>query len=258
MIAIYLCDDDAAVRQQIQSVLERKILIEDWDMAVVCSADSAQALLDALERTGGRRGVYFLDVDLKDESLDGFLLGQKIRQADPHATLVYITSYGDLAFRTFQYHLEAFDYIVKDPNALAQSVTMCLEAIWRRLAQERQDPAELFPVREGEKIRYISVRDILFFETSSIPHHVLLHTAHSRVDFVGSLNEIEAQLGERFIRVHRSYLVSAEKIDSVDLKQGTLRAGGYECLLSRTGKARLRRKWEENWQERHFSAPFGK
>ena len=46
----------------------------------------------------------------------GFRLGRELRRRDPRGTLVYITSYEDLAWRTFQYHLEAFDYIVKGPE----------------------------------------------------------------------------------------------------------------------------------------------
>lgn len=243
MIGIYLCDDEPAVRRQIQNTLEQKILIEGWDMAVVCSADTPQALLDTLQKTGSREGVYFLDVDLRDKTWDGFLLGQEIRRLDPHATLVYITGYGDLAYCTFRYHLEAFDYIVKQPEQLKRSVSSCLDAIQARLAAERRDPKEIFTLRTGELLRNIPLSDIFFFETAAAPHHILLHTANSRIDFLGSLNELEEQLGERFLRVHRAYLVAADKIEAVDMKRGKLRIAGQECLVSRSGKALLRKAW---------------
>ena len=97
MIGIYLFDDEDAVRHQIQTALEWKILVENYDMQVVCSASTAQELLDAAENE--RRGIYFLDVELKDGAWDGFRLGQELRRRDPHGTLVYITSYGDLAWQ---------------------------------------------------------------------------------------------------------------------------------------------------------------
>lgn len=103
-------------------------------------------------------------MDLKDETWDGFLLGQEIRRLDPHATLVYITSYGDLAYRTFQYHLEAFDYILKEPDRLERSVAQCLEAVQARLAAERRDPREIFTVRTGDAMRNIPLDDILFLK----------------------------------------------------------------------------------------------
>ena len=212
MIHIYLCDDEEAVLHQIQTALEWKIFMENYDMKVVCAAGCAQALLEAVE--DNRRSVYFLDVDLKDGEWDGFRLGRELRRRDPHGTLVYITSYGDLAWRTFQYHLEAFDYIIKEPEQIGPAASRCLE-------------------------------EILFFETASTPHHVLLHTAGSRMDFLGSLNELESQMGPQFIRTHRAYLVAADKIEAVDIKRSKLWVGGRECLLSRAGKAALRKRTGE-------------
>lgn len=244
MIGIYLCDDEDAVRHQIQTALEWKIFVENYDMKVVCSAAGARELLDAAEDE--KRGIYFLDVELKDGEWDGFRLGQELRRRDPHGTLVYITSYGDLAWRTFQYHLEAFDYIVKEPERIGPSVSQCLGEIHTRLLEERRDPAEMFTMRSGETVHHIPLCDILFFETAAIPHHVLLHTSNSRMDFLGSLNELELKLGDRFVRTHRAYLVAADKIEAVDLKHNKLWAGGQECLLSRAGKAALREKMGGN------------
>ena len=240
MIEIYLCDDEEVVRHQIQKALEWKIFVENYDMKVVQSAASARELLDAVKN--GRRGIYFLDVELKDEKWDGFRLGCELRRRDPHGTLVYITSYGDLAWRTFQYHLEAFDYIVKGPEPIGPAAAQCLEEIHARLLEEHQNPAEMFTLRTGEMVRHVPLRDILFFETASAPHHVFLHTSGSRMDFLGSLKELETQLGDSFIRTHRAYLVAADKIEAVDLKHNKLWAGGRECLISRTGKAKLRKK----------------
>lgn len=240
MIKIYLCDDEDTVRHQIQTALKWKILAENYDMKIECCSANAQELLDAVEND--KQGIYFLDVDLKDEVWDGFQLGRELRRRDPHGILVYITNYGDLAWRTFQYHLEAFDYIVKGPEPIGPSASRCLDEIHARLLAERQTPTETFTLRTGEMVRYIPLSDILFFETAPTPHHVFLHTPSSRIDFLGSLNELEIQLGDQFIRTHRSYLVSADKIEAVDLKHNKLWARGHECMLSRAGKAQLRKK----------------
>lgn len=239
MIPIYLCDDDDAVRHQIQTIIEHKILIEDYDMGVLCSAGSAAGFLEAVEQEGAKRAIYFLDVDLRDRKWDGFLLGQELRRRDPYGTLVYITSYGDLACRTFQYHLEAFDYIVKDPDQLEASVSHCLEEIFHRLLEEKKDPRQLFTLRTGDTLRHIPLDEILFFETAPKSHHVILHTPTSRLDFLGSLNEIESEIGDGFFRAHRAYLIALSKIEEIDLKHNRLLVGGRECLLSRSAKTAL-------------------
>lgn len=240
MISIYLCDDEESVRHQLKTALEWKIFVENYDMKVVCAASTAQALLDAAQDS--RRGVYFLDVDLKDGAQDGFTLGRELRRRDPHGTLVYITSYGDLAWKTFQYHLEAFDYIVKEGEQTGSDAAQCLEAVHARLLDERHDPAEVFSLRTGDETRHVPLANILFFETAPKAHHVFLHTADSRLDFVGSLNDLERELGGRFVRVHRAYLAAWDKIESVDWKEHKVRVGGRTCLLSRAGKAELKKK----------------
>ena len=240
MIGIYLCDDEDAIRHQIQTALEWKIFVENYDMKVLCSAAGAQQLLTAAENE--KRGIYFLDVELKDADWDGFRLGQELRRRDPHGTLIYITSYGDLAWKTFQYHLEAFDYIVKEGEQTGSDAAQCLEAVHARLLDERHDPAEVFSLRTGDETRHVPLANILFFETAPKAHHVFLHTADSRLDFVGSLNDLERELGGRFVRVHRAYLAAWDKIESVDWKEHKVRVGGRTCLLSRAGKAELKKK----------------
>lgn len=246
---IYLCDDDAASRHQIQAILERKICMENYDMRIVCNVASPEQLLEALEELGevggigamgeGKSNIYFLDVDLKDGKWDGFLLGRELRQKDPHGTLIYITNYGNLAYCTFQYHLEAFDYIVKEPEQLGESLGRCLEEIQSRQISKGKRPPKVYTVRFGGTLRHIPLDEILFFETGAKPHHVLLHTVSSRIDFLGSLNEIEAELDGKFFRTHRAYLVALDKIEEIDVKHNKLRIGGLECLISRTAKSKL-------------------
>lgn len=241
MIQIYLCDDEEAVLHQLKTALEWKIFVENYDMEVACAASTARELLEAAR--DGSRSVYFLDVDLKDGEWDGFTLGRELRRRDPHGTLVYVTSYGDLAWKTFQYHLEAFDYLVKGADQTGPSAARCLEAVHARLLDERRDPAEVFSLRTGDETRHIPLSDILFFEAAPKAHHVYLHTADSRLDFVGSLNELEKELSGRFVRVHRAYLAAWDKIEAVDGKGNQIRVGGRTCLLSRNGKAELKKKW---------------
>ena len=240
MIAVYLCDDEEAVRHQLRTALEWKIFMENYDMRGVCVASTARELLDAAKNS--RRNVYFLDVNLKDREWDGFTLGRELRRRDPHGTLVYITSYSDLAWKTFRYHLEAFDYIVKQGDQTGPAAARCLEAVHARLLDERSDPAEMFSLRVADETLHVPLADILFFETAPKAHHVYLHTAGSRLEFAGSLNELEKALGGRFVRIHRAYLAAWDKIEAVDRKGNLARVGGRDCLLSRRGKAELKKK----------------
>lgn len=239
MIDIYLCDDDDRIRGRIRSALEKKILMEAYDMGVVCSARGAEELLQGM--TEKRGNIYLLDVELGDGQWDGFGLGREIRRRDPRGILVYLTSYGDLACRTFEYHLEAFDYIVKRPEHLEGDISRALEAVQERLILQKHSPVEVYTLRVGNTLRHIPLQEILFFETASRAHHVLLHTRTGRIEFLGNLGDIGRELGERFFRTHRAYLVALDKIEESDFGRGRLRVGGEECPIARSARASLSR-----------------
>lgn len=243
MIKIYICDDEDTARRRIQDEIEKKICMEGYDMEVAFSGASPHSFLEAVKRASQKRNIYFLDVELKDAEYDGFILGKEIRKTDPNGTLIYITSYQNLAYRTFQYHLEAFDYIVKDPLKQKESISRCLESLQARLHDEtKSGVTDRYTVKIGDVFKHVLLQDIICFETSSKSHHVILHTHSSRMDFVGNLNDIEKRLGDAFIRTHRSYLVAADKIAEIDFKHGKLKAGNMECLVSRKMKSALREK----------------
>lgn len=240
MIPILLCDDDDRIRNEIAALISKQILIQQYDMEIAISCDSPVILLEELKKMNLKRNIYFLDVELNHPEYDGFLLGKKIRDVDPNGTIVYITSFKDLAYKTFQYHIEAFDYIVKDrPEELANAVSRCLCSLGNRLKMEKTDPTEYYTVKTGDSIRNVPLNDILFFETSPKSHFIILHGTKQRIEFLGNLGSIEKELGERFIKIHRSYLVAVHKIEEIDLKHNTVIIGGETCSISRKEKSKL-------------------
>ena len=64
----------------------------------------------------------------------------------------------------------------------------------------------------------------------------------SQPSLTSAMKELERELGDRFVRLHRAYLAAADKIEAADWKGNRVRVGGRECLLSRAGKAVLRQK----------------
>ena len=59
---------------------------------------------------------------------------------------------------------------------------------------------KVFTLRTGDMVRHVPVEEILFFETASAPHHIFLHTPGSRMDFLGSLNELEYHQWDAYSR----------------------------------------------------------
>ena len=61
---------------------------------------------------------------------------------------------------------------------------------------------------------------ILYFESNS--KKIILRTVSQEFEFYGSMQKISEELPGTFIRVHRSFIVNAEKISEVDFGENTI------------------------------------
>lgn len=240
MLPVYICEDDAKIRDAQREYLEKQILIEGYDMKIVLCSGHPEEIIRAVKESPGR-GIYFLDVELKGEPMDGFGLGQEIRKLDSRGFLIYVTSFQDLAFETFRYHLEALDYIVKgNPRKMQEGIRHCLEVINERMCREKGEERKFFSVKVMDVVKHVPMDEIVFFETAGRTHRIELHAVNDRMDFIGSMQELEENLGEKFLRVHRAYLVNVEQIAELDLKGREIRMkNGEKCMFSRNMKGVL-------------------
>lgn len=240
MLPVFICEDDEQIREAERIYLEKQILIKGYDMEIVLCTGNPEELLQVLsDKT--RRGVYFLDVELKGCSMDGFTLGQEIRKRDTRGFLIYVTAFRELAFETFRYHLEALDYIWKqNTEQMYAGISRCLNVITERMQKEQGKQREYFTVKTLDTIRHIPIDQILYFATSKRTHRIELHAIQDRLDFIGRMQELEQELGQRFLRVHRAYLVNVEHIAQVDLKRREIVLKNKErCMFSRSSKNKL-------------------
>ena len=240
MLPIYICEDEEKIRDAERVWLEKQILIEGLDMEIALCTESPKELLEHLSGEI-RQGIYFLDVELKGSSMDGFRLGQEIRRRDARGFLIYVTAFQDLAFETFRYHLEALDYICKkDPEKMYGGLSRCLRVIAERVSREQGEQQEYFTVRTLDVMRHIPLKEILYFATAGRTHRIELHARQERLEFIGSIQELEEKLAPQFIRIHRSYLVRADQIDRVNLKtREVVLKNGEQCPFSRNMRQRL-------------------
>lgn len=243
MLPVYICEDDAMIRAAQKEYLRKQILMEGYDMEIALCSGHPEEIIRAVRESPGR-GIYFLDIELKGEPMDGFGLGQEIRRLDSRGFLIYVTAFQDLAFETFRYHLEALDYIVKgNPRKMQEGIRHCLKVITERMRREEGEEREFFSVKVMDVVRHIPVDEIVFFETAGRTHRIELHAVNDRMDFIGSMQDLEEKFGKRFLRVHRAYLVNLEQIAQLDLKgREILMKNGETCMFSRGMKGALLEK----------------
>ncbi len=240
MLPVYICEDDERIRDAERRWLEKQIVIEGLDMEIALCTGKPEELLAYLA-DGQRQGIYFLDVELKGASMDGFQLGQEIRKKDARGFLVYVTAFKELAFETFRYHLEALDYICKqEPEQMYAGLSQCLKIIAERVSREQGGPQEYFTVKTVDVVRHIPLEEILYFATAGRTHRLELHARQERLDFIGNMGELEERLKPHFIRVHRSFLVRVDQIAGIERKSMEIvLKNGERCPFSRNMRKKL-------------------
>lgn len=197
--------------------------------------------------------LVFLDIQMP--KLSGFEVLELLGEGAP--AVVFVTAYDEYALKAFEVH--AVDYLLKPVEP--ERLKLALERVAARRAGGAQvapapKPSELLaaaqpagrPVarvlfREEGRIHVLPVEKIDFVEAQD--DYLSFASGGKRFRKQQTLAELESQLDrERFVRVHRSYLLHIERLSRLDLYAKdswiAILVDGAKIPVSRSGHARLR------------------
>jgi len=262
MLKIYICDDNPGHLASIKKHVENHAAMSDVAMEIACADTAPTALLERLESSPGGAGLYFLDYHLNCESMDGIHLAEKIRKVDPRGFIVFITSDAAAHRLTFKHKVEALDYIVKDDPYLKERIVECMDDAAEKYTAKAsalqdnsvfklsEDVKRLFGGTRLAKDSKVSIENnkILCFMTEpDIKHTVIVYTTDGRIQFSGSLKQVEANMDkERFYRCQNNMIVSLDKILALDPVQSIVVLEGNNTF---TISSRQYKKLDERWVE---------
>lgn len=232
MLNIFVCEDDAIQRKSIVQIIKNAVLIEELDMQLILDTPNPYELLETV-KTSQNTGIYFLDIDLKCD-MNGMKLAQQIRLYDPRCFIIFVTSHSELSYMTFQYRVEAMDFVLKDNPAEAKvKIRECLLNALERYTLQTNKTHKVYTIEIGDRRISVDYNDILFFETSSNIHKVILHAKDRQIEFSSTIKELEKILDDTFVRCHRSFLVNKSNIQEIDTKNRIIYfINGETCLMS--------------------------
>lgn len=232
MLDIYLCEDNPKHLELFTKYISNTVMIESLDMKIVKTTSDPHAILQCVS-AAENTGVFFLDIDLKSD-MDGLNLASRIRKMQPRCFIVFITSHSEMSFLTFQYKVEALDFIIKDTTEhIKTKIHECLLNVQEKYITANKSITKTFVIQHADKSVLIDYDEILFFETSKNIHKVILHAKKRVIEFNGQLKDIERQLDQRFYRCHRSYIVNRDNISEVDYSNLVVHMNNNEvCPMS--------------------------
>lgn len=197
-----IVDDEALARQGLQEYVAD---IEFLQLVAVAENPLEAAKILAEQPID----LMFLDIEMPKMTGIDFL---KIAKNIPKTILT--TAYSEYALEAFE--LNIIDYLLK-PISFERFEKACLKA--KELIDKQDISTEkgtYFFVKSDKKYEKILLDEVLFF--SALQNYVTIHLINNRkiVTHI-SLKEVEQNLNtEKFVQVHKSYIVALDKITSLD------------------------------------------
>lgn len=178
--------------------------------------------------------LVFLDIQMP--GLNGLQFVQSLKTPP---MIIFVSAYKEYALEGF--NLDAIDYLVK-PVSFERFLKACNKAYELFNLQQKPQPKEDHPGYFFVYVEYNQVKviiaDILYIEGMKDYSKIFLTTSSKPVITRMSLKSVENKLAmHRFVRIHKSYIVSADKITAV--KRDLISIGNTELPLSENYKSGL-------------------
>ncbi|HZY38887.1 MAG TPA: LytTR family DNA-binding domain-containing protein [Mucilaginibacter sp.] len=166
--------------------------------------------------------LVFLDVQMPE--LTGI---QFLRIANGKAKVILTTAYSQYALEG--YELDVIDYLLKPiafdrfyksvqkAQAVLQPTQTTPQPVQTEPAQPKQQDllSDFIFVKTEHKIQKVYLNNILFIE--GLKDYISIFTPGERIITLQNMKKMEDALPAKyFIRVHKSYIVSINKIDSIE------------------------------------------
>jgi DNA-binding LytR/AlgR family response regulator len=223
-----IVDDNKMARMAMKQLVGQ---VKDLDLVQECE--------DAMEAynliNGQQIDLIFLDIEMP--GMTGLELTKNLGSKSP--LIVFTTAKKDYAVEAFE--LNVVDYLVKPvtPSRFLQAVERANEAIASDKEEVKVEEQEFVFVKDNGILKRINVDDILYLE--AMGDYVKVHTSQKFHVLHATLKSIEEKLpATKFIRVHRSYIVSLSKIDFI--QEGVISIGKATVPVADTYRTTLNKR----------------
>ncbi len=181
--------------------------------------------------------LIFLDIQMPKMTGLDFL-----KSLSKHPMVIFTTAYPQYAVDGFE--LDAVDYLVKP---------FPFERFWKAVMKAKvnaeaktESPAEgqdYFFIKADNKLVKINYDNLLFVE--ALQNYVAVYTKEKKHITYLTFKAVEEHLpAGRFLKIHKSFIVSVAKIDSIE--GNIVRVGSHELPISRSTKEEVLEKILQN------------
>lgn len=236
-----IIEDEPLARERLLSLLET---YED-QIEVVAEADNGIQALEKIKEL--KPDLIFLDIQMP--GLNGFQVLRELNK-DEIPLVVFTTAYDEYALNAFE--TNAIDYLLKPietdkleraieklgkfhkeesyDQAIDKLMTYISKVNHGGSSTEKNDKYKRLQVKIGDEILFINLEDICYFKAEGKYSEINTFDEHHLSNY--SFSQLAEILPERFVKVHRSFIVNLDRI--IKLKKWF--GGSYRVEIDNKGK----------------------
>ncbi len=182
-------------------------------------------------------GVQLLFLDIQMPKITGLEFFKTLQNAPP---VIFTTAYPQYALEGFE--VNALDYLVK-PISFERFLKASLKAKEYYEVRDKNTSeataATYFFIKADNKLVKIAYNEVLFVE--ALQNYVTIYTRDKKYMTYLTFKSVEDYLpADKFLKVHKSYIVAASKIDSIE--GNDIRIGERQIPISRNQKEEVMEK----------------
>ena len=211
-----IVDDEYLPQKLLQDYISK---VESLQLVATCS--NAFEAIEALKNN--RVDIMLLDIQMPD--LTGVEL---VKGLEKKPAVIFTTAYSDYAVDAF--NLAVSDYVLKpfDFPRFFQAINKVIghaqpksEDMSKPIAGTISKSNDFITVKADYKLYKINYDDLLYIEGQH--EYVTFHTTQRRITALFALKDLEEILPkDKFVRVHKSYIVSFKHIQDLDKSDVTV------------------------------------
>jgi len=197
-----IVDDDELSRNIMED------LVAETDLELVKTCSSAMEAFNVLKTE--EIDLIFLDVDMP--KMTGIDL---IKALDVLPQIILITSHAEYAVESYEY--DVTDFIVKpiSNTRFLKAVEKAKKNIARPSEITHGSTAKTLFIKTDSRLVQVHTKNILYIE--ALGNYVNVYTTAGKYIVLSTMKDIESRLTPPdFMRVHRSFIVRLDKIESIE------------------------------------------
>jgi two-component system response regulator AlgR len=248
-VKVLIVDDERPARDRLQQILAD----EDGYNVVGEAGNGHEALALAAKL---KPDIVLLDIRMP--GMEGIETAHHLHAMDPSPAVVFTTAYDEYAVEAFE--ARAIGYVLKPvrrarlTGALDHAARFALSALSDAAAEANlgRQRKHVCAYIHGE-LKLIPVTEITCFRADQKYVSVDHDSGQDLID--DSLKSLEAEFGNRFVRIHRSVLIAVDRIDRVEkgadgksrvILRDDSHVDDKELIISRRHVAEVRRRLKES------------